>query len=138
MIVLDTNVISELFKFSPAPQVMNWLHQQTDVAVFTTAITRGEMLFGLNILPNGQRKAALIAGLLGIFEVRFPSRVLAYDSEAADAHAALAAERRANGQPISQADAMIAGIVRSRSAQLATRNVRDFEGCGITVVDPWH
>ncbi len=138
MIVLDTNVISELFKPSPAPIVMRWLQEQPGDAMFTTAITRGELLFGLNMLPEGQRRHALLAGLLRIFEVRFPARVLAYDSEAADAHAAIAAERRASGRPISQSDAMIAGIVRARKAQLATRNVRDFDGCDITLIDPWH
>jgi predicted nucleic acid-binding protein len=138
MIVLDTNVISELFKPSPASSTLRWLQEQPGDAIYTTAITRGELLFGLNILPEGQRKNALLGGLLRIFEVRFPARVLAYDSEAADAHAAIAAERRASGRPIAQSDAMIAGIVRSRNARLATRNVRDFEDCGIALIDPWH
>lgn len=73
-----------------------------------------------------------------IFSTDMAGRVLSYDEAAADAHAAIAALRRAQGRPISQSDAMIAGIVRAHGATLATRNVRDFEDCGITLVDPWH
>lgn len=137
MIVLDTNVISEIFKPLPDPGVMAWLQQQAQDAVFTTAISRGELLFGVSIMPTGRQRETLLAGLLRIFEVRFPERVLPYDSAAADAHAAFSAMRRSQGRPVSQSDAMIAGIVRSRGATLATRNVRDFEGCDIDLIDPW-
>lgn len=138
MIILDTNVISEVFKPQPDPGVVAWLQGQAEDNVFTTAITRGELLFGANILPPGRQRETLLAGLLRIFVVRFPGRVLPYDSDAADAHAVIAALRRGQGRPISQSDAMIAGIARACGATLATRNVRDFEGCGITLVDPWH
>ena len=138
MIVLDTNVISEVFNPAPSPMVLAWLQQQSEDAVFTTAITRGEMLFGAHILPKGRRKDALLSGLLRIFEARFPNRVLPYDDAAADAHAEIAAQRRALGRPSSQTDLMIAGIVRATGATLATRNVRDFEDCVIQLFDPWH
>ncbi len=138
MIVLDTNVISELFRPDPNADVMAWLTACPADELFTTAITRGELLFGAHILPAGQRREALLSGLLRIFDVRFPNRVLPYDEAAADAHAEIAAERRTQGRPTSQADLMIAGIVRAHDATLATRNVRDFEDCGITLVDPWH
>jgi predicted nucleic acid-binding protein len=138
MIVLDTNVIAEVFTPVPSLKVLDWLQQLFDGEVFTTAITRGEMLFGAHILPQGRRKDALLSGLLRIFEVRFPNRVLPYDEAAADAHAKIAAQRRAQGRPSSRADMMIAGIVRARDAALATRNVRDFEDCGITLINPWH
>lgn len=138
MIVLDTNVISEPFKPLPDAKVMDWLGQQAEDDVFTTTITRGELLFGAHILPQSRRQDVLLAGLLRIFDVRFPDRVLSYDSNAADAYAEIAAQRRAQGRPGSQSDMMIAGIVRSHGATLATRNVRDFEGCGIALIDPWH
>ena len=138
MIVLDTNVISEVFTPVPNPRVVDWLQQQRDDEVFTTAITRGELLFGAHILPQGRRKDALLDGLLRIFTLRFPNRVLPYDEAAADAQAEIAAQRRTQGRPGSQLDLMIAGIVRSHGATLATRNLRDFEGCGITLIDPWH
>jgi hypothetical protein len=76
MIVLDTNVISEVFHPVPSPKVLDGLQQKTEGEVFTTAITRGEMLFGAHILPQGRRKDALLSGLLRIFELRFPNRVL--------------------------------------------------------------
>ncbi|MFT4178688.1 MAG: type II toxin-antitoxin system VapC family toxin [Thermomonas sp.] len=138
MIVLDTNVISEVFKPSPNPDVMAWLHQQPDNQTFTTAITRGELLLGLNIMAQGRRRETLLSGLQRIFELRFVGRVLPYDEAAADAYALILAERRRMGRPTDQSDAMIAGIVRARGATLATRNVRDFEGCGIALIDPWH
>jgi len=138
MIVLDTNVISEVFKPKPAPGVMVWLQQQDDSLVFTTAITRGELLYGLNIMAEGKRRETLLSGSQRIFAMRFAGRVLPYDETAADAYALILAQRRRMGRPTSVADAMIAGIARSRGAALATRNVRDFEGCGVTLVDPWH
>lgn len=138
MIVLDTNVISELFTPAPHPGVVKWVQEQAEDSVFTTAITRGELLFGVHILPAGRRKDVLRVGLLRILEVRFANRVLAYDSAAADAHAEIAAQRRVQGRPRGQSDMMIAGIVRAHEATLATRNVRDFDDCGIALLDPWH
>lgn len=137
MILLDTNVISELFKPVPDAGVVDWLATQPAAAVFTTAITRGELLYGVKRMLEGQRKNTLLRGLNRLFDVRLSGRVLDYDSDAADAYADVAAERRASGRPISQSDAMIAGIARSRGAALATRNVKDFHDCGIEVIDPW-
>ena len=137
MIILDTNVISEVFNPVPSPKVLDWLQQQADGEVFTTAITRGELLFGAHILPSGQRREALLAGLLRIFAARFPDSVLPYDETAADAFAQIAATRRAQGRLGNQSDMMIASIAHSRGAKLATRNVKDFVGCGIEVIDPW-
>lgn len=137
MIVLDTNVISEVFKPKPDSDVLAWLQQQDDDLVFTTAVTRGELLYGLNIMAHGKRRETLVSGLQRIFEVRFPGRVLPYDEAAADAYALILAQRRSVGRPAGMSDAMIAGITRSRGATLATRNTRDFEDCGIDLVDPW-
>ena len=138
MIVLDTNVISELFKPVPDPGVMAWVGSLSGSDMFTTAVTRGELLFGLHCMPAGRRRSDLLQQLTALFEQKLVGHVLPYDGDAADAHAGLAALRRAQGRPVAQSDAMIAGIARSRGATLATRNVRDFEGCGIMVVDPWH
>lgn len=138
MIVLDTNVLSELIRPRPDPGVVGWLRGQVRSRLFTTAISRGEMLLGVLVLPDGQRKQRLQQEVLGIFAADMAGRVLPYDGDAADAHAEFSAMRRAQGRPVGQSDAMIAGIVHSRGAVLATRNVRDFEGCGLTLVDPWH
>lgn len=138
MIVLDTNVLSELIRPQPDPKVVAWLLGQPRSQLFTTAVSLGEMLFGVRVLPDGQRKQRLLREVQAIFATDMAGRVLPYDSEAADAHAAFAAARRAQGRPVDMPDAMIAGIAHSRGATLATRNGRDFEGCGIALVDPWH
>lgn len=137
MIVLDTNVLSELLRPVPEPKVLAWLETQTMDALFTTAISRSEMLYGIHILPVGRRRESLLYEVEAIFSTDMAGRVLPYDEAAADAHAEIAAQRRAQGRPSSQSDLMIAGIVRSRGAMLATRNVRDFEDCGITLANPW-
>lgn len=138
MIVLDTNVLSELIRPMPEPKVLAWLEAQATDVPFTTAVSRGEMLYGIRVLPAGRRRDSLLREVEAIFSTDMASRVLPYDGDAADAHAAIAALCRARGRPISQSDAMIAGIVQSLGATLATRNVRDFEGCGIALIDPWH
>jgi predicted nucleic acid-binding protein len=137
MIVLDTNVISELFKPVPQPKVVAWMEALTGADLFTTSVTRGELLFGVYRLPQGQRRRTLLQELERIFENRLSGRILPFDDAAAEAYAQIAAARRSQGRPISQPDAMIAGIVRSRRATLATRNVRDLQDCGIEVLDPW-
>ncbi len=138
MIVLDTNVLSELIRAQPDSKVAAWLSQQARSQLFTTAISRGEMVFGVLVLPIGERRQRLQQEVQAIFDIDMAGRVLPYDGDAADAHATFAAARRAQGRPVAMPDAMIAGIARSRGATLATRNLRDFEGCGITLVDPWH
>lgn len=138
MLVLDTNVISELFRPQPDPKVMAWIGQLSGEDLFTTAVTRGELLFGLYCMPDGRRRSDLLQKLVLLFEQQLAGHVLSYDGDAADAHAKFAAARRAQGRPVAMPDAMIAGIARSRGATLATRNARDFEGCGVTLIDPWH
>lgn len=137
MIVLDTNVLSEVLRPAPDQRVMAWLCKQPRAALFTTTVTRAELLYGIRLLPEGQRKSALLTAVRAIFESDLAGQVLSFDGEAADAYAEVAAERRAIGRPISQFDAMIAGVARSRGASLATRNVKDFADCGINVIDPW-
>jgi len=96
------------------------------------------MLLGALVLPDGERKRRLQEEIQAIFEVDMAGRVLAYDSAASDAQARFSAMRKGQGRPVALADAMIAGIANSRGAALATRNVRDFEGCGVALIDPWH
>jgi predicted nucleic acid-binding protein len=138
VIVLDTNVLSELIRPQPEPKVAAWLSEQARSRLFTTAISRGEMLFGVLVLPAGERRRHLQQEVQAIFDADMVGRVLPYDGDAADAHAAFAVARRAQGRPVAMPDAMIAGIAISRGATLATRNVRDFDDCGITLIDPWH
>lgn len=137
MIVLDTNVISELMRAEPHNAVLEWLTRQPIAGLFTTTITQAEILYGLALLPEGKRRDGLRDAAHAMFEEDFAGRILPFDTDAALAYSEIAAERRLDGQPISQFDAQIAGITRSRGAALATRNVRDFVNCDILVVDPW-
>jgi len=137
VIVLDTNVISELMRMAPDPRVLAWLVRQPMAGLFTTTLTQAEIFYGLRLLPEGRRREDLIAAARPIFEIEMAGRILSFDSYAALAYPDVAAHRRQIGQPIAQIDGQIAAITRSRGAQLATRNVRDFVECGITVLDPW-
>lgn len=137
MIVLDTNIISEMMRTQPDAQVRDWFTKQPIAGLFTTTLTQAEIFYGLFLLPEGQRRQALLSAAQPMFEIDFAGRVLPFDVDAALAYPEIAGGRRQSGQPIGQIDAQIAAIVRSRGARLATRNVRDFVDCGIEVVDPW-
>ena len=137
MILLDTNVLSELMRPSPEVAVETWLSCQPDTAVFISAITEAELRYGIALMPSGQRRSALADLVEAMLIEDFNGRILPFDSPAAVAFADIAAQRRQAGRPISQADAQIAAIAQSRGAVLATRNFKYFEACNIEVVNPW-
>jgi predicted nucleic acid-binding protein len=137
MIVVDTNVLSELMKPSPAERVVAWLADQPAPSVYTTSITQAEILHGLLLLPPGRRRAAIEAAAQSMFKEDFGGRILGFGSDAALPYALIASQRRRAGRPISHFDAQIAAIAYSAGATIATRNVTDFDGCGVKVVDPW-
>ncbi len=137
MIVLDTNVLSEALRALPEPSVLDWLAHQPRASLFTTTVTRGEILYGIRLLSDGKRRRGLWDAAIKIFSDDFAGQVLSFDSDAADMYAEIAVSRRIAGKSISQFDAMIVAMARSRGASLATRNVKDFEGCGVDVVNPW-
>jgi predicted nucleic acid-binding protein len=137
MIVLDTNILSELMRPTPSPAVESWVSAQPASGMFISAVTEAELRYGLALLPDGQRQRRLLAQAEAMLAEDFAGRILPFDSAAAVAYAPIAAGRRLAGRPISQADAQIAAIAASRGAAIATRNVSDFDGCGIMVLDPW-
>lgn len=137
MIVLDTNVISELMRPAPSPAVESWMSAQPAAGMFISAITEAELRYGLVLLPDGHRQRRLLAQAEAMLAEDFAGGILPFDSAAARAYAPTAAARRLAGRPISQADAQIAAIAASGGAAFATRNVADFDGCGIAVLDPW-
>ena len=137
MIVLDTNVLSELMRQTPAERVVQWMEPQANSSLFTTTVTQAEILYGVTLLPAGKRKEGLAAAVDEMFEHDFKGRVLPFDGPAAISFSEICADRTRLGRPISQFDAQIAAIARSRGAALATRNTSDFEECGIRVIDPW-
>ena len=137
MILLDTNVLSEVLLPLPDSRVLRWIDSQPDAALFISAITEAELRYGVALLPPGRRRTALAAAIDRILAEDFADSILPFDSPAAAAFAEIAASRRRAGRPTSQSDAQIAAIARSRGAIVATRNVPDFVKCGIGVVNPW-
>jgi toxin FitB len=137
MIILDTNVLSEVMKPAPSPRVLRWLGQYPPLQLFTTAITQAEILYGLELLPKGKRRSALQSAVEAMFGEDFAGRILPFDSEAARLFPQIASARRVLGRPVTQFDTQIAAIARARGAAIATRNTPDFDDCGITVLNPW-
>jgi toxin FitB len=137
MILLDTNILSELMRPTSEAAVERWLTEQPIASIFICAITEAELRYGLALMPSGKRRSRLAIEIVEMLEADFKDRILPFDSPAAIAFAAIAAERRHAGRPISQSDAQIAAIARSRGAALDTRNAADFEECGVDAINPW-
>jgi len=138
VIVLDTNVVSEALKPAPCESVLLWLSSQEPQSIFVTVITQAEMLYGVEVLESGKRKQGLMTLNEKLFgREGFQGRILSFDHQSAREFAKILASRKAAGRPLSQFDAMIAAIVRSHGASLATRNTDDFEHCGIRLINPW-
>jgi predicted nucleic acid-binding protein len=137
VLILDTNVVSEVLRPEPNETVVAWFESQPRHQLFTTAITQAEIYYGINLLPKGSRRQKLLAVAQLIFEEDLENRVLPFSREAASHYAELATTRRSLGRPISQFDGMIAAVALLHGAHIATRNTADFDDCGILVVNPW-
>jgi len=137
MVVVDTNVLSELMRPTPDTVIASWVGERATSSLHLTAISEAELRFGLAIIPPGRRRDGLAEGLERMLRTGFANRVLPFDSAAASAYAEIAAARRAMGKPMPEADCQIAAIARSRDMAVVTRNVRDFADAGINVIDPW-
>jgi predicted nucleic acid-binding protein len=137
VIILDTNVVSALMDPSPDPGVMKWLDSQQRESIWITSITVFELQFGLAILPEGRKRRLLESEFRRLIEEDLGNRVLEFDANTASLAAFLAAERQLRGKRGDIRDTQIAGIVLSRRATLATRNVKHFDDIDATVVNPW-
>ena len=138
MIILDTNVISALMTDEPEPAVAHWLDRQPRESVWTTSITVFELRFGIERLPTGRKRRKLEDQFERVIHDDIQRRVISLDETAARDAAAIAARRETRGTPIEIRDTMIAGIVISRRAEFATRNVRHFRDLSLVVIDPWN
>lgn len=135
MIVLDTNVVSELMRPAPAPEVLRWV-DGAGAASMITAVTAAELLAGAERLDDGARKRELLDKVHAAID-QFRGYVLSFGVDCADHYAEIFTARHRGGRPVSVHDAQIAAICRLHGASLATRNGRDFEGTGVSVLDPW-
>lgn len=137
MIVLDTNIISEMMKPAVDAFVVAWLNRQDSVELFLTTPTIAEISYGISSLPSGKRRRSLEEGFERLQLEAFEGRVLSFDLAAARLYGSIMGGRRAKGRPLSVVDGQIAAVAREHGATIATRNVRDFEGCGVKLVDPF-
>jgi toxin FitB len=140
VIVLDTNVVSELTKPNPERKVQDWMNNwqlESSDRPFLTAVSKTELYYGIQILPPGKRRDILGAATHLAITKYFAGHILPFDNNAADLCAQIMSQRRKAGKPIYLADAQIAAIALSQSATLATRNTRDFQDLGLSLINPW-
>ena len=137
MVIIDTDVVSEMMRTEPSPQVVAWLSRQLASNVHLTVLSVAEIIYGLKRTPEGKRRQDLEGRFQHVLETGFRGRVLAFDEDAAVAYGAIMAGRYAEGRPMSVVDGQIAAIARTKGASLATRNVKDFVGCGLELQNPF-
>ncbi|BBZ04482.1 ribonuclease VapC [Mycolicibacterium chitae] len=137
MIVLDTNVVSELMRPAPDSDVANWVDSLDVSDLLLTAVTAAELMYGVARLPDGRRRGELRAKMEGLLAEDFRDRILPFDALAATHYADIVADRERSGRQISFADGQIAAICRNWNVGLATRNVSDFAGTGVELINPW-
>lgn len=136
MIVLDTNVFSELIRTVPNPRVYSWFHQQRTGDRYITAVSLAEMMSGILLMPVGRKREALQSAASSLLSA-FESHVIAFDEYAAMLYGEVLVARKVAGRPIGIPDAMIAAICLQQGATLATRNTKDFLHTGVDLIDPW-
>jgi len=137
MIILDTNVLSELISPAINPQVRAWFSGQDGSDLWVTSLTVSEIFYGVFRLEHGMRREALEDAISAVLFDDYEGRILPFDDEAAIHHGRLRARLRREGRPAQDGDALIASIALAKDATIATRNIRDFRNCGVDLVDPW-
>ena len=138
MIVLDTNVISELFRPVPDARVLGWIAARDPDELYTTAITEAEIFRGIEFMPAGRRRSELFAATEAYFRKDLAGRILGFESAAARSYAEISAIRKRKGLSAAAFDMQIAAIARTLSAAVATRNAKDFELTGVHIINPWN
>ena len=136
MFILDTNVLSAMMHPGRVPELAAWIERQEEGRLFTTAMSHAEIFSGLTIMADGRRRRDLERMAREMFE-EFEGRILSFDTNAANAYAELFALGRRGGRPVATIDLMIASIAQAQGACMVTRNAGDFEGCGLTLINPW-
>jgi predicted nucleic acid-binding protein len=137
MILVDTNVVSEIMRVAPSANVLNWLNSQKSSDLYCSAVTIGEIEYGLRILPDGKRRQQLKERFERFVALAFAQRVLTFDEPAARLYGEVMGHRKELGRPMSVPDGQIAAIARSKGFTVATRNTSDFESCGVELANPF-
>ena len=137
MIVLDTNVVSEILRPQPERCVLQWLDAQVPHELWLTSVVAAELMFGVAKMPSGARQRQLAQAMTAMLEQDFAARVLAFDLTCASVYADLVAQQQRQGRALAMADAQIAATCLANTAPLATRNIKHFEGLGLTLINPW-
>ena len=137
MVIFDTNVLSELTRLNPSPKVLAWVDQLDESEVHVAAISKAEVKFGLEMMPEGKRRFDLERTYERLFTTLLFRRVLPFDDQCTAYFARLAASAEKRGRGMSTADLQIAATAVCYSATVATRNVKDFDHEGLLVIDPW-
>lgn len=137
MIILDTNIISELMKSAPDEKVISWIDRQNAIDIYITSISMAEIYYGLGVLPSGKRRAALMQAFNEVVDQLFGPRVLVFDEDASSHYGAIMASRKKAGKPMSILDGQIAAIASAANAGLATRNTKDFAYSDLNLVNPF-
>lgn len=137
MILLDTNIVSAMMAPVPSKSVIDWLNRQETVTLHVSTVTIAEIGYGLWVMPDGKRRRSLEARFQKFVSEAFEQRILDFDMEAARLYGEVMGRRRAAGRPLGVPDGQIASIARAKDLAVATRNVRDFEGCGLELINPY-
>ncbi len=138
MIILDTNVIAELMREDPDSHVAAWIQGMAVQKLALTAIAIAEILRGIERLPKGKRREKLEQSFKEFIQKGFRGRIFPFDEESAYLYGGIATGREKAGLSVDPVDLMIAAIAKKLQASIATRNIKDFEGCGLTLINPWH
>jgi toxin FitB len=138
MIVLDTNVVSELMRAVPSATVLAWFNAQAADTLWLSSVAASELLYGVARLPEGARKEHLARAITDMLEQDFSGRILSFDLASASVYATLVARREQKGLPIAMADAQIAATCIAYGAELATRNQKHFADLGMPLINPWN
>ncbi len=138
MIVLDTNVLSELVRPAPSPEVIAWIDAQDSTDLVITALTAAEVRAGVALLPSGRRKQDVGVRMESLLTETFAGFILAFDIDSSEHYAEIVSSRSRAGRPISTFDAQIAAVCRQHEALLATRNTADFTDTGVQLINPWN
>ncbi len=137
MILIDTNIISEMMKTTPSNAVVSWFDRQKTTELFITSITIAEISYGLNILSEGKRRSSLETVFNKAIVNAFKHRILSFDENAAHFYGKIMGQRKELGRPLSVLDGQIAAIARAHGFSIATRNIRDFSDCELTLINPF-